>query len=143
MRKRGLAIGIAFSGVGLGAILLLPWLQRLIGQTGWRHTCLVLAVLLLVTLLPLNLLFPRRRPEDIGLTPDGHPPQDRAGAAPAGQENVVDQAWAATDWTVGKALKTARFWWLGVAYYSGLYIWYAVQVHQTKYLLDRGVSIST
>ena len=139
VRKRGLAIGIAFSGVGFGSILLLPWLQRLIGQTGWRHTCLVLAVLLLVTLLPLNLRFPRRRPEDIGLTPDGDPPQDRASAAPAGQENVVDPAWAATDWTVGKALKTARFWWLAVAYYSGLYIWYAVQVHQTKYLLDIGV----
>jgi predicted MFS family arabinose efflux permease len=140
VRKRGLAMGIAFSGVGLGSILLFPWVQRLIGQTGWRQTCLVLAVVLLVTLLPLNLLFPRRRPEDIGLTPDGDPPQERAGVAPAGQATIVDPAWAATDWTVGKALKTARFWWLGVAYFSGLYSWYAVQVHQTKYLLDIGVS---
>ena len=139
VRQRGLAMGIAFSGVGFGSILLLPWMQRLIGQIGWRHTCLVLAVLLLVTL-PLNLLFPRRRPEDMGLTPDGDPLQDRASEEPAGRENVVDTAWAATDWTVGKALKTARFWWLGVAYSSGLYIWYAVQVHQTKYLLDIGVS---
>jgi len=103
-------MGIAFSGVGLGSILLFPWVQRLIGQTGWRQTCLVLAVLLLVALLPLNLLFPRRRPEDIGLTSDGDPPQERAGVAPAGQETIVDPAWAATDWTVGKALKTARFW---------------------------------
>jgi MFS family permease len=140
VRQRGLALGMAFSGVGVGSILLLPWVQRRIGQTGWRQTCLVLAVVLLVTLLPLNLLFPRRRPEDIGLTPDGDPPQERAGVAPAGQENVVDSVWAATDWTVGKALQTARFWWLGVAYFSGLYLWYAVQVHQTKYLLDLGVS---
>jgi hypothetical protein len=50
--KRGLAIGIAFSGVGLGAILLLPWVQRLIDHTGWRHACLALAVLLLGALLP-------------------------------------------------------------------------------------------
>jgi MFS family permease len=112
VRRRGLAIGIAFSGVGIGSIL---------------------------TLLPLNLLFPRRRPEDMGLAPDGVPPQGSAGAGPVGQENVVDPTWAATDWTVRKALKTARFWWLCVAYYSGLYIWYAVQVHQTKYLLDVGV----
>jgi MFS family permease len=54
-------------------------------------------------------------------------------------DNVVDPTWVATDWTVGTALKTARFWWLCVAYSSGLYIWYAVQVHQTKYLLDIGV----
>ena len=139
VRKRGLAIGIAFSGVGLGAILLLPWVQRLIDHTGWRHACLALAVLLLGALLPLNLLLPRRRPEDIGLTPDGTPLLSSAGAGPAGLPNVGEPAWAATDWTVRKALKTARFWWLGVAYSSGLYIWYAVQVHQTKYLLDIGV----
>ena len=139
VRKRGLAIGIAFSGVGLGSILLLPWLQRLISQAGWRQACLALAVLLLVTLLPLNLIFPRRHPEEMGLTPDGDPP-GRSGDEPAGVDTVVDPAWAATDWTVGKALKTGRFWWLCVAYYCGLYVWYAVQVHQTKYLLDIGVS---
>ena len=139
VRKRGLAIGIAFSGVGMGSILLLPWLQRLIGQTGWRYACLSLAVLLLVTLLPLNLILPRRRPEDVGLTPDGDQPLHSTSEAIAGLANVVDQAWAATDWTVGKALKTARFWWLCLAYYGGLYTWYAVQVHQTKYLLDIGV----
>jgi MFS family permease len=139
VRQRGLAMGIAFSGVGLGSILLLPWVQRLIGQRGWRPACLALAVLLLVTLLPLNLLFPRRRPEDLGLTPDGDPPQDSANAGLAGQATIRDAAWAATDWTVGKALRTARFWWLSVAYASGLYSWYAVQVHQTKYLLELGV----
>ena len=89
VRQRGLAIGIAFSGVGCGSILLLPWLQRLIGRAGWRHACLVLAVLLLVTLLPLNLVFPRRRPEEIGLTPDGDP-AGRAGEGPAASDNVVD-----------------------------------------------------
>jgi MFS family permease len=39
-----------------------------------------------------------------------------------------------------RALRTARFWWLATGYFGGLYIWYAVQVHQTKYLLDIGFS---
>src|SRR5262245_19955761 len=43
VRQRGLAMGIAYSGVGLGSILLLPWVQPLIDHTGWRHACLVLA----------------------------------------------------------------------------------------------------
>jgi MFS family permease len=39
-----------------------------------------------------------------------------------------------------RALRTARFWWIALGYFCGLYIWYAVQVHQTKYLLDIGFS---
>jgi MFS family permease len=138
VRRRGLAIGIAFSGVGFGSIMLFPWLQRLIGQTGWRQACISLSVLLLVVLLPLNLIFPRLRPEDMGLAPDGDQPQGRGGEGTAGLDNVVDHTWAATDWTLGKAVKTGRFWWIFLAYFSGLFIWYAVQVHQTKYLLDIG-----
>ncbi len=35
VRRRGLATGIAFSGVGVGSIILFPWLQGLIGEVGW------------------------------------------------------------------------------------------------------------
>src|SRR6202171_2687480 len=70
VRRRGLAMSVAFSGVGVGSIILLPWLQTLIGRTGWRSACWALAILVLVLLAPLNLLT-KRRPEDIGLEPDG------------------------------------------------------------------------
>lgn len=136
VRKRGLAIGLAFSGVGIGSIILFPWLQRLIGQTGWRQACLSLAVLLFATLLPLNLIFPQRRPEDMGLRPDGDPPQEHLEGGNTVLANVVDHAWASTEWTLGKAVKTARFWWMFIGFFGGLFTWYAVQVHQTKYLLD-------
>src|SRR5262249_27013289 len=53
-------------------------------------------------------------------------------------ENVVDRAWAAVNWTLGRALRTRRFWWLAVGYFCGLFSWYAVQVHQTKYLIEIG-----
>ena len=56
--------------------------------------------------------------------------------------NIVDPVWAGTDWTLARALRTARFWWIALGYFCGLYIWYAVQVHQTKYLLDIGFSAS-
>ena len=72
VRRRGLAISIAFSGVGVGSITLLPWLQSLIESGGWRSGCRMLGILLLVLLGPLNLLL-KRRPEDIGLEPDGGP----------------------------------------------------------------------
>jgi MFS family permease len=138
VRRRGLAIGIAFSGVGIGSIVLLPWLQHVIGSDGWRAACWLLALITLVVLVPLNLLL-RRRPQEIGLHPDGDAAPDAAASGrPA--RNIVDAAWAATEWTLARALRTAPFWWVALGYGCGLYAWYAVQIHQTKYLTEIGVS---
>jgi MFS family permease len=70
VRRRGLALSIAFSGVGLGSVTLLPWLQTVIENSGGRAACWALGILVFVLLAPPNLLL-RRRPEDIGLVPDG------------------------------------------------------------------------
>src|SRR3981081_2088957 len=137
-RRRGLAMGLAFAGVGVGSITLLPWVQLMIEQTGWRTACTAMGILILVVLAPINLLL-RKRPEDIGLEPDG----DAAPLASAKpMSNIVDPKWASIDWTLKRALRTARFWWISLGYFCGLYIWYALQVHQTKYLLDIGFSPS-
>src|SRR5271154_4874748 len=69
-RRRGLAIGVAFAGVGVGSVTLLPWVQVMIDQTGWRTACDAQGPLVLVWRLPINLLV-RKRPEDLGLRPDG------------------------------------------------------------------------
>jgi MFS family permease len=138
VRRRGLAMSLAFSGVGVGSIIVLPWLQAVIGRAGWRTACWTLGALVLALLAPLNLLL-QRRPEDLGLAPDG----DRSsptGVAGDPTANVVDAAWAAVDWTLGRAMRTARFWWIAVGYLCGLFAWYAVQVHQTKYLVEIGFS---
>ena len=137
VRRRGLATGIAFAGVGIGSIVLLPLIQFAIESYGWRTACWAMGLLVLVVLGPINLLL-RKRPEDIGLLADG----DAARGPTAAPEpsNVVDPAWAAVDWTLGRAMLTARFWWIAIGYFLGLYAWYAVQVHQTKYLTEIGFS---
>jgi MFS family permease len=136
IRKRGLAIGLAFAGVGFGSITVLPWVQHMIEQSGWRTACSTMGILVLVVLVPVNLLL-RKRPQDMGLQPDGD-------GAPSASfrpvSNVVDHAWVNTDWTLRRAMRTARYWWLALGLFGGLYTWYAVQVHQTKYLLDIGFS---
>jgi MFS family permease len=135
VRRRGLAISIAFSGVGVGAIVLLPWLQSIIVQDGWRASCWVMGLLVALVLGPLNLLV-WRRPQDIGLLPDG---DSRAIADERrGPSNIVDPAWASVDWTLARAMRTWRFWWIVLGYFCALFAWYAVQVHQTKYLIEVG-----
>lgn len=136
IRRRALAISIAFSGAGFGAILILPLIQEIILRNGWRTSCWTLGLVILVVLLPLNLLV-RKRPEDIGAEPDGDGRRVGAASRPS---NVVDAAWVATEWTTMRALRTARFWWIAIAYFCGGFVWYAVQVHQTKYLIEVGFS---
>jgi MFS family permease len=138
VRRRGLAMSVAFSGVGVGSILVLPWLQATIGGAGWRAACWALGVLVLVLLVPLNLLL-KRRPEDLGLEPDGDCSM-HISAASGPPVNVVDAAWVAVDWTLGRALRTTRFWWTAAGYFCGMFAWYAVQVHQTQYVVEIGFS---
>jgi MFS family permease len=134
VRRRGLAMSVAFSGVGVGSIVLLPWVQLLIERAGWRSACLVMGILLLGLLVPLNLLL-RQRPEDLGLAPDGMASSEVAESRAA---NIVDPNWTAIDWTLPRAMGTARFWWIALGFFCALFAWYAVQVHQTKYLIEIG-----
>ena len=136
VRRRGLAMSIAYAGVGAGSIVLLPAVQAFMEGAGWRSTCIALGVLTLLVLAPLNLVL-RKKPEDLGLAPDGDgaPLPGEAGKPAA---NVVDPAWAAIDWTLARAMRTARFWWIACGYSCAMFAWYAVQVHQTKYLIEVG-----
>ena len=136
VRRRGLAMGIAFSGVGIGAITLMPLTQAIIDAHGWRNACYFMAAVILCLMVPLNFLFQRRAPEDIGLEPDGG--AARAGQAKMPAMEIVDHAWAETEWTLPKAVRTARFWWIAAAYFAALFAWYAILVHQTKFLIEIG-----
>jgi MFS family permease len=132
VRRRAFAIGIAFSGVGVGAVSLLPWLQVIIEQEGWRAACTFMGLVVFAVLLPINLLV-RKSPADVGLEPDGVRTPPAANALPA-----ADNETKLAVWTAGSAIRTGRFWWIALGFFCALFAWYAVQVHQTKYLIDQG-----
>jgi MFS family permease len=62
-RQRGIAIGIAVSGTGIGTALLPQYAQWLITNMGWRTAYVGLAVVLVVIAVPSVFLFVRE-PED-------------------------------------------------------------------------------
>jgi MFS family permease len=136
VRKRGLAMSIAFSGVGIGSILVLPALQLLIEAWGWRQTCMAMSATVVILLAPLSLLL-RKVPAEIGLAPDGDA-EPASGPSRAWPDNVIDAKWAAVDWTLARAARTSRFWWIAAGYACAMFAWYAVQVHQTRYLVEIG-----
>jgi MFS family permease len=133
--RRGLAIGLAFSGSGIGILLLAPLIERTIAQSGWRAAYLMLAVLLMVGALPLIALLLRNRPEDLGLLPDG--------AAHHAAARTVQGTPASTRetpaWTFGMALGTPIFWLLMLSGTLSLFTLRMVTVHQTAHLVDQGI----
>jgi len=137
--RRGLALGIVSSGAGVAALAVLPLFQWAIDTIGWRQGCLISAVVFVVVLAPINWLLQRRAPEDLGLVPDGRGASGADGKRRAGRQLiVVDEAWAARDWTLARAIRTGRFWLVAVGCSTSLFAWYALMVHQTQYLLDVG-----
>ncbi len=78
---------------------------------GWRAAYRYLGILSLILVAPILLLM-RRRPEDIGLLPDGARPSQSGGGAtgragPSRRGQAVEDEFS---WTVGEALHTRTFW---------------------------------
>ncbi len=140
-RNRGLAIGIAFSGVGVFGIAALPALQAIIDAADWRAACWAMAAAMLLVA-PLNAVLQRRHPADLGLAADGAPTAAGGGRLTPPPDVVVDRAWTETEWTVARAVRTARFRWLALSFACALYVWYAIQIHQTRFLVEIGFSPS-
>lgn len=73
-RKRGLALGLTNSGIGLGAFIAPSLAQFLIERGGWRLAYLGLAAACLLVAVPIVWIFLRATPQEVGLLPDGRTP---------------------------------------------------------------------
>lgn len=138
-RKRGLAVGIAMAGIGFGMLLLIPLVEQFISKFGWRSTYLFLAALALFLVGPLNLIFARRSPEAIGLMPDG---DEKDGSLQKKQSmvvKVVNSVWAQESWTLNKAVRTGRFWFLAIAFYFLAFSYQGTLLHSVSAMVDFGL----
>lgn len=70
VRRRGLASGIAVSGIGLGTLVVPPVATELISLLGWRHAWIALG-LFIILFGGMAALFTDNAPERRGASPDG------------------------------------------------------------------------
>ncbi len=141
-KNRGLASGIAVSGMGLGSFLMVPLSQHSISLWGFRFTFVLLGILVLIVLLPLNGIFLRHKPQELGLYPDGLeasvPPFE---GGKRHTENSIDME--TDDWTLGKAIGTRRFWALVLFPFFAFIGLFIIHVHNVKFLVDQGIDKMT
>ncbi len=118
-KRRGLAMGLAWSGGGLGIAALLPVAQLLVDVWGWRLAYVGMGVLaFLLVVVPSVVLMPRDRPAP--------PKTDARNAAAAG------------DWTVLEALTSTMFWLLFVSRIVASMGNQIITNHQVAHAVDIG-----
>lgn len=106
IRRRSLAYGAAAMGPPVANVLLPPLIAALVGMMGWRVGWMGLGLVGIALGVVPTLLIVRRRPEDLGLHPDGDTPES----------SVADQAWGQgpsgvrDDWTAREAIHSPAFW---------------------------------
>ena len=69
-KKRGLALGLASVGIGLGTMIMAPFATYLITNYSWHTAYLVIGLIAWVIVVPLTLLL-KRDPREMGVLPDG------------------------------------------------------------------------
>lgn len=121
-KERGLALGIAMAGVGLGTALIPQLAERLILHFGWRMAYVGLGVAIFaLAFVPVAAVV--REPAE----------RDRA-TAPA-------SAFRPRGLALAEALSTWRFWALTVAFFFGVVAINGTLTHVVALLTDRGVPI--
>ena len=123
-RKRGLAISLALNGASCGGVIVAPVLILLIEMFGFTAGVQVAAAGMLVLLLPPVWLWLHRRPEDIGLRPDGR------NAAEARTAPSVLAAPLRRSSLAGRL----NFWSISVPFALGLAAQVGFLTHQAAYL---------
>ena len=109
-RRRGLAMSIVSMGNGLGgASAYLVGL--LVFMVGWRDACTILGIVIIAVVIPLS-YFLKRAPEEMGLLPDGDPPEL---ATTSANDQLRSQQRRRSrggelDFTAKEAMRTPSYW---------------------------------
>ncbi|MEX2431336.1 MAG: MFS transporter [Dehalococcoidia bacterium] len=132
-RQKATAFSVLQIGAGAGSFLILPLLAFSIEQWGWRAAALVAGAIVLALGLPAAWLA-KDTPEEMGLLPDGAPPQGASTGAGAAASAPM------TGMSATEALRTPSFWLLsaGVMLFGGGTI--GVQVHFVPIMVWKGTT---
>jgi sugar phosphate permease len=132
-RKRGLAFGIMWSGVGLGG-LLVPALGWAIDVYGWRDAPVYVGIFVIIVGVPVAALM-RHRPEQYGFLPDGQIIPQKTSNGKLGKNEDLE-----VDFTAREALQTSSFWFLSLSIMARSLVTGGVGLHLVPYFVGLGAS---
>lgn len=131
IRKRGLAMSIANTGLSVGGVVLVPLATYLIIHLGLDWALPILGAMYMLVIIPVAIFFIKQQPSDMGQYPDGDDQSDVNTAG--GQQEKVDINQMRV-WTRREAIKTMAFWSIALTFMLALGGQIAYLVHQVSFL---------
>jgi MFS family permease len=109
-RKRGTAVGLMAGGIGVGGVVMAPFVGYILSHYDFRAAYFAMGILIMAVTIPLSLLVIRTRPVEMGLYPDG----DSAPVGVAPDETRVGGE--RNGFSLRQAMSTPTFWLIAVAF---------------------------
>lgn len=134
--KRGRAMSYAMAGGGLGTAAWVVISAVLISTIGWRAAWLGYGIMIIAVLVPLYGLLMRRRPEDVGLYPDGAAEPPAQGVAQPGARGRA----AEVNFTLREAMHTVALWASLIAFTAYTFATNAILFIRVPYWDELGIS---
>jgi len=131
IKRRGLALAIVTSGVGLGSILMAPIADYLIGNYGWRMSYVALGIIALVTMVPSSLLLKRTTSEVT--TSYIEKPQVVNLDAVESRNNEL------SEFSILQAIKTRNFLLIIFIWFFYAFCLFTVMTHVVRHAIDLGI----
>ena len=128
VRSRGAAMGIISAGASASAIIFYPVNTYLVVVFGWRTALVIFGLLVAIVTIPLAACLYRE------------PATNVQGERAATPNRGVG---AAGDWTLGRALRSGRFWAAFAMWGFGVIGYQIVTTHQVAHALERGFGAVT
>ena len=136
IRRRPRAVALRQSGLRAGQAIYPMLIVVLLAFTGWREVWRILAVLTGLLIIIPGAIYLRRRPEDLGLYPDGEKPLDSTAAAPRGIGRDIRDI----SWTLKEARRTRAFWVIVTFVSVDRFALGAINLHLVINFQDKGLS---
>jgi len=141
IRKRGRAMAIKGMGLRIGQATFPLIIFAIMAASTWRNAYLALAGLTFVCIVLPSALYIRRRPEDMGLHPDGMAPEAVSPDGTSGTSKPTrgrQQGYEET-WTVAEARKTRALWFLILFLLLAPFALGSINLHMVANFQDKGI----
>ena len=132
-RKRGLALGLASLGVGLGTVIMAPFATYLIANFDWHTAYLVIGLIAWLIVIPLSRLL-KKDPREIGALPDGVKSYTEEAKSEESSFQPVDSS-------LLPVFRTRSFWLLVFIWFLFASNLFLVFTHLVPHVTDIGFSV--